>query len=291
MTSAARSETPSPEDARARLAALGTGAAWLLGVAGCLELVSFFLGSSSLAEAVVGALLVDVAAGRAGIAWTLDEPARPVLMRRCLKAGAFGGAAALVTLLAALIATWARVHPGHLDALLLLSALGAVAAAIRDELLLRGFVAHAVAKAGLGSGVAVAFSALLSVAWILPKGPTPAAAALALTSGALFAVVYARLGGAWPAIAANASFSLLLGPFSRGGLVDLEWLTGELAVGASADGPPALVAAGVAATAALLLARLISRKDAPEVQRRDDDGDSDRGAREDPEPLEEADPR
>lgn len=291
MTPRAQPAISSPAPARERLAALGVGAAWLLGVAGCLELVSFFLGSSSLAEAVVGALLVDVAAGRAGIQWTLDEPSRPVLVRRCVKAGVAAAAVALCAVVVALAAGWAHAGAGRLDALLLLSTLGLVAGAMRDELLLRGFVAHAVAKAGLPSSVAVGFSALLSIAWVLPKEPTVAGALLAGAAGALFATIYARFDGAWPAIVANASFSLVLGPLTRGGLTDLAWQRGELAVGASADGAPALVAAALAVLALVLLPRLASREGPPKVQRGAEHRDGDGEPGDDAEPLEEADPR
>lgn len=243
---------------RAQLAVLGTGAAWLLGIAAALELVSYFLGTSSLAEAVVGALIVDIAAGRAGVAWVLGDVARSDLIRRCAKAAGLAAGLAGATLLVGVVLGWTKFYAGTIDAYAFLSALGVIAIAIRDELLLRGVVFRFGTSAKVPTPAIVVFSAMLSGAFVLARGGTPAAVTLAIGTGLLFACIYLHFGGAWPSIAAHATWSLVIGPVTRGSIADLEWTNGDLTEGPSAAGAPAYVAAAIAVLIAFvpLMARM-----------------------------------
>lgn len=290
-------EVSDPNAARGRLATLGIGAAWFLGVAAVLELVAYLLGSSSLGEAVVGALIVDLAAGRMGVAWTLGTPERAALVRACTKAGVTGALVCVLALLAGTIAGMTKTYPGRIDVYALMSVIGIVAVAIRDELLFRAVVFHTASKVKLHLGATVVFCALLSGAAAFARGASPGGLVLATSTGLLFASVYRWLGGAWPAIVAHASWSLVAGPVSRGVILDVQWAKGELTDGASADGVPAFIAAGIAAIVAIVvLPRLAprrddGRKDTPEVESRDRDTERNDAAREEPEALEKADPR
>ena len=87
-------------------------------------------------------------------------------------------------------------------------------------------------------------------------GVTPAALALAVASGWLFASLWERDRGAWAAVGAHAAWTLLVGSALHGGIVDLDWTRGELAVGAAAAGAPAWVATVCLIAAATLLPRL-----------------------------------
>lgn len=255
----AASDQP-PRDARARLATLGTGAAWLLGIAAALELVAYFLGSSSLAEAVVGALVVDIATGRAGVAWTVGELSRSAIARRVGAAAALGGGVFLLTYAVGAALGWTTSYAGRLDTMAFLSAIGVVAIAIRDELLLRGLVFRFGTSAGLDARVIAMFSATLSGAFMLARGGTPSAVALAIGMGLLFAAIYIHMQGAAASIGAHAAWSLAAGPLSRGSVGDIEWAHGDLLDAPSAAGLPPLVAASVAAVAAVVLVPRVSAR-------------------------------
>jgi hypothetical protein len=212
------------------------------------------------------------------------------VIRRCSQAAAIGSGVGALALIVGLAMGWGKAYVGKLDFYALLSTIGIVALAIRDELLLRGFAFHAATKAGLRAPTTMAFCALLSMAFILPRGAGPGALALAGATGLLYATVYRHLGGAGPAIVAHAAWSLIIGPFSRGAIADVEWTNGELIDGANAAGAPAFVAAGLATVAALGLMRLPVPQLPAEVDRRDQNADGDRPAGKEPERLEESDP-
>lgn len=248
------------------LPSLLTGSAWLLGLRAALLIVTGFLGNSPLAEAVVGALIVDLSASRAGIAWAREGVDTATLRRRVAGAATLSLAIVLAVATAGRALGLAEVRGGHLDFVFFLSLLGVFAAAIRDELLFRAIPLHfgatwlttsfpgaegAATRTRWRWGLSV-FSALLSATPILFDA-TPAALALAIGSGFLFARIYDRLEGAWPAIGAHAAWSLTIGPLLRGGLVELVPRTGELSEAPSASGPLPFLAAGVAVFAALVL--------------------------------------
>ncbi|MFO0549123.1 MAG: hypothetical protein U0271_12100 [Polyangiaceae bacterium] len=257
---------------RQRLASLGYGALWLVGLRAVLLIVAGVLTSSPLLQPLGGALLVDIAAGRAGIAWTVlpDEGAssRRLIARRSFAAAGFLASIALATIILSHGLGWASLHPGKFDSMIVLSMLAVTAGAIRDEVFLRAFPLHFASRAGLPKRAAVVFAALLSPTAFLLTGASAANVTLSLTTGLLFATIYAELGGAWPAIAAHAAWSLTIGPLVHGSALEVSWTRGELAAETSAAGPPAYVASALALVGALVFvpkwaARLRATQAAP----------------------------
>jgi hypothetical protein len=252
VTPRAEPRTASP------LVELGLGAAWLVGGSAVLLTLDALVGAASMATALIGALVVDLMASRAGVRWDVagaagdpwGEPLPEGAPRRLERRVATGAlvalavCAAVVTLSVALrwlIGHGSGVHPAAALGFALVRA-GAVA--VRDELLYRGIPLFAAARAGVRAPVARAFAALASGAAIaLLPGVTPAALALAVGSGWLFAALWDRDRGAWAAIGAHTAWVLLVGSGLHGGLLDLDWAVGNLAIGPSASGAPAWLAA------------------------------------------------
>lgn len=274
-SSSGSTSKPRPTSPLAPLAELGLGAAWLVGGAAVLLILDSILGAASMATALVGALLVDLAASRAGAAWDVaGQPgdawdARPLpegAPRRLVERVAAGALVGLLTggsVVALSIAL--RWLTGHGEGVrpsyaLVFALVRAAAVAVRDELLYRGIPLFAAARAGVPAPVARAFSALVSGAAIaLLPGVTPGAVALAIGSGWLFAALWERDRGAWAAIGAHAAWVLLVGSGLHGGLFDLDWTVGNLAIGPSADGAPAWLAAAVMAGAGFAVLALGGR--------------------------------
>jgi len=260
VTSTSRAE-PRPASP---LVELGLGAAWLVGSAAVLLILDGVLGAASMATALIGALLIDLMSARAGVRWDVagaagepwGEPLPEGTPKRIERRVATGAAVGLVAggvvvaisvALRWLIGRGAGLHPTYALGFALLRA---AAVAVRDELLYRGIPLFAAARAGVRGPVARAFSALASGAAIaLMPGVTPGAVALAIGSGWLFATLWQRDRGAWAAFGAHAAWVLLVGSGLHGGLLDLDWAVGNLAIGPSADGPPAWLAAVVLAGA------------------------------------------
>ncbi len=142
------------------------------------------------------------------------------------------------------------------SAALALAVARAAAVSVRDELLFRGIPLAAAARAGVPAPIARGFAALVSgAAIVMIPGASPAAVALAVASGWLFASLWERDRGAWAAVGAHGAWVLLIGSMLHGGLFDVDWTTGNLAIGASAAGAPAWLAAGVLAVAGVLVVR------------------------------------
>ncbi len=244
---------PSP---RQRLAILATGAAWLIGIRAGLVLLAAVIGTQPLAEAVLGALVVDVLAGRAGLSWSEDEPTKRELLRRTLVGAGLGGALAGAALAVSLAAGWATITATGVGAAALVGTVGVAAGAVRDELLYRGLPILFAARAGVPRWAVVAFAALASPSgFLFTAATTPGAVALSIGAGALFAVLYLYGRGAWIAVGAHASFAIVTDVLARGGLADLQWASGELAEGAAATGAPAYVGAAIAIAMAAWRAR------------------------------------
>jgi uncharacterized protein len=239
------------------LAELGIGATWLLGVGAVLQVLDLLVGASPLGAAIAGAVLVDLAADRAGVRWDgragrgrgKKLPWR-VAARRVLT----GAGRALCAVLLAVGVGWALgwAHGGlgrpSVTAGILL--LRVTAVAVRDELLFRGIPLAAAHRARVPRPAAELFAAAAGAASIaLLPGSNPAAVALAFGSGWLFASLW-RLG-AWAAIGAHAVWLLLLGGLLRGQLLDIEWGPGLLGLGVHSAGAPAWLAAGAAVAVAV----------------------------------------
>ncbi|HTJ81988.1 MAG TPA: CPBP family glutamic-type intramembrane protease [Polyangiaceae bacterium] len=245
-----------PEARRSPVRELVIGALVLVGIRAALTLLNVVLPTAPLAEVVIGALVVDVVAGRAGLEWTRpDETVGPQLRRAGF--GALGAALALgvaVALSAAL--GWARVSNGHADGMVLLALVGGGAAAVRDELLLRGVPLMFAARVNIPKPAAIGFAALLSPAFALADAsPSAGSLALSIASGLFFASLYAYAGGAPAAIGAHAAWLFGVGPLLRG-VLETAWLTGELGDGRAAGGAPAFVASAAFVLLALAVPRI-----------------------------------
>ncbi|WP_437607086.1 hypothetical protein WMF20_40350 [Sorangium sp. So ce834] len=268
---AAEEGRPGPGRAqpRRRLVELALGAAWLVGLAAALQIVSALLSSSPLAAALAGAVVADLVASRAGVQW-IDplEPEGPGrrarLARRVGLGAALGALAVLLTLGVSALLGWATVDAGAPSASFGFAVARAVALAARDELLLTGIPFATAARAGISSRYAIAFSALAHGAALgLAPGATASSFALAAALGALAAALFLRCRGAFAPVAAHASFTALAGAGLRGSLLDVTWVDGALAAGARAFGRPAWLAAAALA----VLAAFVLRAGAPRPRR------------------------
>ena len=243
-----RAKAPSANE---RLKILAAGAAWLVGLRGALIVLGMVLGSLPLPEVVLGALIVDLGTGRAGLLWSSTELARADVLR-VLGAGAgVGAGVAALALGVALAAGWGAAAPADMHMSALVALVPAAAVAIRDELLYRGVPLLFAARAGIPTWAAVLFGALASPsAFIAATKPSPEAIVLAIANGALFGALYVRTRGAWAAVGAHAAWAMVVDVAARGGLFEIRWANGELASGDMAVGGPAWVAAAIALAAA-----------------------------------------
>ena len=292
-------------DQKTKLAQIGLGAAWLIGLAAALQLVEMLLGKSPLAAALGGAVLADVVAGFAGVRWdsakargaaagSATSPkaagkaaakaqegeakgekdgeeapasgARPVAAEKMAggeAAGAIEGeepnpvrhvgigmaaalAAVIATLLVGAVLGWVSVECGGPSSSIAFALLRSAALGVRDELMLRGIVLTAAARAGVSPLVAAGVAALAGGA-SLAFVPTASfgAIALAITSGFFFALLWQRFKGAWAAIGAHAFWIFLIGSALKGGFIEVGWASGSLTPGGRSTGGAAWLAAAV----------------------------------------------
>lgn len=245
---------------------LGIGASWLVGVAAALQILER-LPIASIGVAIIGAVLADLAATRAGVRWDPEEGGADRVSRaaRRLGFGVLAGLAAGVVVIAVSFAlgwvhgTGERVRP---SSAVLIAIARAAAIAVRDEVLFRGIPIVAASRAGIPAPFARVFAAVAGGAAIaFVPGAGPAAVALAVGGGWLFASLWQREGGAWSAIGAHGIWVLLFGSLLHGGLFDVDWHVGEIAIGNGSKGPPAWLAAVVLAIAGIVVMRI--RKPAP----------------------------
>ena len=189
---------------------------WGLVFYGGVQLVGYLLANNDVGAAAVQAALSEWGAGRVGVAWSdplAKVPSWTGIARRAASGGALGFVAGVACLVALLVTHGATVVKGSVTVPLLAVDLLVVAlSAVRDELLLRGFVLRALggwpspAAAALVCGVASA-AARLGV-----PGSVPVEVAIAGVSGVAFAALWQRDRGAWMAVGANAAFAFTTGP-------------------------------------------------------------------------------
>lgn len=247
-----------PGHPRSPLVELARGAAWLVGLAAVLQLVTRALGASPLAAVLAGAVIADIGSARAGVRWDDPDGQGPANdpRRVALRLGTGAGLAAIavaLTVALALALGWAGVAATGTPAVaFLLVLLRSAAFAFREELLLTGIAFAAAARAGVPSRYALAFAALAHGAAVtLAPGSSPAAVTLAVALGALTARLWQRRGPL-AAIAAAATFHVLAGAGLRGDLLDITWRAGSLTTGARASGEVAWLAAACVVAVLLL---------------------------------------
>jgi hypothetical protein len=161
-----------------------------------------------------------------------------------------GMAAALVAVIATLllgaIVGWVRVDGGAPAGSIAFAILRSAALGVRDELMLRGIVLTAAARAGVSPLVAAVVAALAGGATLmLAPSVSPGAIALAVSSGFFFALLWQRFRGAWAAVGAHAFWIFLIGSVIRGSVIDVSWASGSLTAGGRSTGGAAWLAAVV----------------------------------------------
>jgi hypothetical protein len=279
---------PARPTPRQRLAEIGLGAAFLVGLAAALQIVELVLGKSPLASAIAGAVVADIVAARAGVRWdsspprpkpgeplagantktaptTPDEKPHPAatpneIQPTPVRHTAIGMAAALIAMVATLtlgaLFGWVQIDAGGPSTSIAFGILRATAIGVRDELMLRGIILTAASRARLHPLLGASFAALAGGASLaLIPAVSLGAIALAVTSGFFFALLWQRFQGAWAAVGASAFWAFLIGTATRGGILDVTWLSGSLVSSGRSTGGAAYLAAAIFAllSAALLL--------------------------------------
>ena len=134
-------------------------AAWLVGGAAAVHLVDGFLGGAPAAAAVLGAVLVDLLAGRAGVRWA----SRPWALD--LRVGAaLGATVGLLAVAAGHALGWATVVLGAPGIAIAFAVLRVGAVAARDELLLRWLPIALGRRAGVPDRALLAFVVAIAIA-------------------------------------------------------------------------------------------------------------------------------
>lgn len=243
----APSEAEPRSERRLDRAALLQAAAWLVGGAAGVRLLEGFFADNPAAAAVLGAFLVDLMAGRAGVRWS--EHAEVPWWRDARRGLAVGATIGMLVLVVGHAVGWATIVLGVPSLSLAFAALRVVALAARDELLLRVLPMVLGGRAGVPAPWLIGFCGLAAMAPHAASGAAPASIVLAGAMGILGARLVQATRGAVASVAAHAGFVMAIGPLSRGGFLDVRWCQG--------DPGPAPLAQGLigwAAAAALLLA-------------------------------------
>ena len=234
---------------------------WALFFYGGAQLLGSLLARASLGAVAVQAALAEWGAGRLAIAWS--DPVAPAptwrtMARRAGAGAALGfaaGAFVVVFVLVTRAATLAKTAPllGQLAIGLLMAAL----TAMRDELLLRGFVLRALSGWPSWWGALLVCGLGGAAAQLGIEGSTAVEIALAGVTAVAFAAIWQRDRGAWMAVGAHTAWLFTAGTVIRGGLLDVRfaptvWGGGDEGLRGSVAG---LIATAIAVVAAVAWAR------------------------------------
>jgi hypothetical protein len=226
------------------------GAAWLVGLSAATQIVAGLFASNVLATAVVQALIVDLALGRAGVRWdpAADGKAGPDYRVAARRAAIGAGAALAVTVIVSAVGAalgWAKITAQASAASLGFGLLRAIAIGVRDALMYAGLPLYFAGRAkGTPRLAAVVFGALAAGATLaLQPEASPANIALAVAAAAAVAAFWAHDGTGWAAGGVAAGFPFFAGVAARGGLIDVDWEKGMFAPGLRASGAPAWIGA------------------------------------------------
>ncbi|MGO9836062.1 MAG: type II CAAX prenyl endopeptidase Rce1 family protein [Polyangiaceae bacterium] len=195
---------------------------------GGAQLASTVFGRSETAAVAVQAAIAEWGAGTMGIAWSdplLPSPSWRAIRVRVACGLGLGLAAAGVAVGTALATRAAAIqHAAPSVSALVVGLIVGALAAIRDELLLRGFALRATrGLLGTPTALAVCGGAAAAARLGLDGALTVAVVAEALRGIALGCLwVWDR--GAWMAVAANVAWTWTTGPITHGGLFDLRFV-------------------------------------------------------------------
>jgi CAAX prenyl protease-like protein len=238
---------------KARLRAVASGAAWLVGIGVALQAVRVFVDNPMLAN-LVGALAVSFVATRAGAP---VEAGNALARRRALRGALLAAAAVLAAVLAARIA---GAELGFTAPSLTLAYGTAEAAAIayRDEVWLRGIPLAHLERARVTRPLLLVYGAATGVAAAaLQPGASAAGLALVGASGLFFAALWITTRDGWAPIAAHFVWALASESLA-GDIFYLGPQAGVMSHGAQARGMVAW--GGAAAFAALAVVALRARR-------------------------------
>lgn len=227
-------------------------AAWIVVGAAIVRLVDGFLGSIPAAAPLLGALAIDLLAGRAGVRWSEEET--PPWSRDLRLGGAVGASAALAILVVGSIAGWAKVGLGTPGVTLAFALVRVFGEGTRDVMLLVGLPVTLGLRAGVPRPFLIAFSAAAAAApLVLAEHADLPAIASAAAVFALAARLAIASRGVTAGAAAYVGWLLVLGPLSRGGLLDVAWRVGDPGPPPHAEGAIAWVGVAVVVAVATFL--------------------------------------
>jgi hypothetical protein len=217
---------------------------------GGAQLASTEFDRNETAAVAVLAAIAEWGVGTMGIAWS--DPLRPAPTWRSIRARiayglGLGFVAAGLVIASTLVTRAATIKHAvpSLSALAVGVLVGALAA-VRDELLLRGFVLR-VTRGLFSTPIAILVCGVAAVAARLGVDGTITLAILAEGLRAIaLSALWVRDRGAWMAIAANAAWAWTTGPLTHGGLFDLRFVREP-----DASVPAVMVLAFIAAAAFL----------------------------------------
>jgi hypothetical protein len=185
---------------------VGWGLVFFAGV----QLVGYILSSNDVGAAAVQAALSEWGAGRVGIAWSdplARMPSWTKVARRAATGAGLGFAAGALVLVLLLIGHGAALVKGAVNGPTLVKGFAVAALlAVRDELLLRGFVRRAMSGWPTPAVIALVCGVASAAAQGGVEGSTPLAIAVAGVSGVLFAALWQKDRGAWMAVGAHAAW-------------------------------------------------------------------------------------
>ncbi len=256
---------PPGKPQRISTARVGLGVAWLVGTAAGIALIDRVMGQAPLATVIASAVIVDLAASRAGVKWAeAGKIEAKDAARRAGLGAAFAAGIVVVTALIALALGWLHVEGATPNTAFFIALVRAIATAVRDELLYRGIPLATASAAGVRPVAARVYAACAGAASIaLHPAASAASIALAFGLGLVTATLWQRERGAFSAVGLAAGFGLLSGSALNGGLFDGDWHKGRLSLGPSAFGAPAWLAAACAIGLAVAITKIV-----PEAPRR-----------------------
>jgi hypothetical protein len=245
---------------------------WALVFYGGVQLVGYFLASNTVGAAAVQAALSEWGAGRLGVAWSdplAKAPTWSAIGRRAATGAGLGfavGALALVVLLVTHGATLSKGSP--VVASLAVGLLTATLWAVRDELLLRGFVLRTLSGWPSPAVCALVCGAAAAAAKLGVAGTTPVEIAVAGVSGVAFAALWQKDRGAWLAVGANTAWIFTTRSLFHDALLDVRfsptvWGGGDVEAAGSATVLAVLVPLALAAAAASYKAASASERSTP----------------------------
>ncbi|WP_394828906.1 CPBP family intramembrane glutamic endopeptidase [Pendulispora albinea] len=209
---------------------LGSGLALQAGIL----LVGVYFQKNAVGAAAIQAAITEFGAGRIGVMWSdphAPAPSSSAIARRALRGAAFAAALAVVLLVVALLARAASLHMApQLGILALVNGLlVATLVAVRDELLLRGVILHALRGTLTRAAQLVICGLVAAAASWGSQGGAPLETVLAGLLGVGYAALWMKDRGAWMAWGAHATFHYLMATVTHGAVFDVRIAQGSWA--------------------------------------------------------------